>query len=110
MSEDETVTQADLEARMSEMAAAGGGTLHMHGARVLLARPPLTVPSGVDLKGCCFELDGPGEDLSASYHLPDIATGPGGSAAVQVDEQGRVHVEVHGEGSVSGVMAEVPAE
>jgi len=123
MNADEPVTQADLEARMRELSAAGGGELDMGGARVLITDPPLTVPSGVKLRGCRFEVrierDGPGEDWSESYRLPDFATGGTTSGHVSLDEQGRVLVVEVGEGGLidaddaiplpeGGLLAEVP--
>jgi len=125
--EDEPVAQADLEARMNELSAAGGGAIDMGGARVLITEPPLDVPPGIWLSGCHFEvhLERPcaGEDWSASYKLPDFATGEAGSGIsghVQVDDRGHVYVQVNGGGSVDGVdgillpdggiLAEVPRE
>lgn len=86
---------------MRALSAAGGGKLDMGGRRVLITDPPLTVPSGVDLRGCHFEVHlerpGEGENWEASYKLPDTE-GPGDvtvdevrrSVLVQVDEGGTV--------------------
>lgn len=118
---DETVMQADLEDRMRELSAAGGGEMDMGGARVLITDPPLTVPEGVVLSGCRFQLHlqaaTPDEVRTVSYRLPRIETEGTGGADIRVDRAGHLTVEVHG-GSVTGadsillpdggVLAEVP--
>ena len=117
MSETRPAAQADFEARMREMAEAGGGELR--GAWVMITDPPLKVPSGVDLYACRFELHVPGEGESreASYPL-DFAAGEAGTAEAWIDGRGHVYVETHGGGTVScaegilkpdgGILAEVP--
>jgi hypothetical protein len=118
------VTQAVLEARMREFPAAGGGVLDMHGARVLITDPPLTVPDGTRLHGCQFEvhvtLPGCGEPHTVSYDLPDVTGGPAGGAVIYGDSRGHLYAEVRDGGTITGVdgirlpdggvLAEVPPE
>ena len=118
------VTQAALEARMREFSAAGGGVLDMDGARVLITDPPLTVPDGMRLHGCQFEvhitLPGCGAPHTVSHDLPDIASGPAGGAVIYGDSRGHVYAEVRKGGSITGadgillpdggILAEVPPQ
>lgn len=100
------VTQAEIEARMREFSAAGGGVLDMHGARVLIIDPPLTVPDGMRLHGCQFEvhvtLPGRGEPRVVSYDLPDVTGGPAGGAVIYGDSRGHLYAEVREGGTITG--------